>query len=128
MRFWSSEYFGAAAGSLNDSPALSPLLKWLEARIVFECPDSDESYLVCLEDGVITTKPSVAGDRADFRLSAPYAEWVSIVRDGANLHRAIAKGIVKFTGSLPEGVLLLGKSSMAEREITSQLRSMKPEY
>lgn len=128
VRFWSPEFFVAAASSLNGSPALSPLLQWLEARIIAESSDTGASFLICVKDGVITTRQAAAGDEADFRLSAPYDEWVYVVRDGANLHREIAKGSVKFTGSLPEGVLLLGKSSAAEREMAAKMRSMKTEY
>ena len=128
MRFWSPEFFAAAASSLNGSPALSPLLRWLETRIIAESSDTGESFLICIKDGVVTTRKAAAGDEANFRLSASYDEWVSVVRDGANLHREIAKGNVRFTGSLPEGVLLLGKSSLAEREIAAKLRSMKTDY
>lgn len=128
MKFWSPEFFAAAASSLNGSPLLSPLLGWLEARVIAESSDTGSSFLIRIKDGVITTRPAAPGDQADFRLSAPYEEWVSLVRDGANLHREVAKGNVRFTGSLPEGVLLLGKSSLAEREIALRMRSINPEY
>jgi SCP-2 sterol transfer family len=128
MRFWSPEFFGAAASSLNGSPVFSPLFRWLETKIIAECSDTGVSFLIGIKDGVVTTRLAAAGEPADFKFSAPYAEWVSVIRDGAKLQAEVVKGKVKFRGSMPKMLLLLGKVSRAEQEIVGQMRSMNPEY
>ncbi len=128
LKFWSPEFFELASRSLNSNPVFSPIFKGIRTTILAESTDSGGSYLIRIADGVISVRPAVQGERADFRFSAPYSEWVAVVRDGVELRGDVVKGKVKFRGSMPMMLLMLGKVSRAEKEIVSQMRSMRPEY
>ncbi len=128
LKFWSPKFFESASESLNDSPILSPIFKGMKTTILAEATDSGGSYLIRIADGIISVRQAAQGEPADFRFSAPYSEWVAVVRDGIELRGEVVKGKVKFRGSMPMMLLMLGKVSRAEKEIVSQMRSMNPEY
>jgi len=128
LKFWSPRFFESASDSLNNSPVFSPIFKGMRTTILAEATDSGGSYLIRVADGVISVRQATQGDVADFRFSAPYAEWVAIVRDGVELRGEVVKGKVKFRGSMPMMLLMLGKVSRVEKEIVTQMRSMNPEY
>jgi len=127
-KFWSEEFFRSVSGSLNESPVLSPIFKGMRTSIVVESTDSGASFMIQIKDDLISVRSASQGERVDFRFSAPYSEWVAIVRDGVELRGEVVKGKVKFRGSMPMMLLMLGKVSKAEKEIVGQMRSMNPEY
>ncbi len=128
LKFWSAEFFQSAADSLNGSPLFSPIFKGVRTSIVAESTDTGASFMIQIKDGLISVRPSVPEESADFRFSAPYAEWVAIVRDDAQLRGEVVRGKVRFRGSMPMMLLMLGKVSKAEKELVAQMRSMNPEY
>ena len=100
----------------------------MRTSIVAESTDTGASFMIQIKDGLVSVRPAVQGEPADFRFSAPYSEWVAVVRDDAQLRGEVVKGRVKFRGSMPMMLLMLGKVSKAEKEIVAQMRSMSPEY
>lgn len=128
LKFWSAEFFQSAADSLNGSPVFSPIFKGMRTTIVAESTDRGGSFMIQIKDGLISVRPAAQGEASDFHFSAPYAEWVAVVRDDAQLRGEVVKGKVKFRGSMPMMLLMLGKVSKAEKEIVAQMRSMSPEY
>lgn len=127
-KFWSEPFFEQTAESLNRSPVFAPVFKGMKTRIVAECTDGGGSFMINIADGVIAVRRAEQGEPADFRFSAPYAEWVSVVRDGSELRGEVVKGKVRFKGSMPMMLLMLGKVSKAEKELVAHMRAMNPEY
>ena len=128
LKFWSEEFFQSASDALNKSPVFSPIFKGMRTSIIAESTDTAASFTIQIKDGLISVRSATQGESADFRFSAPYAEWVAIVRDGVQLRGEVVKGKVKFRGSMPMMLLMLGKVSKMEEEIVAQMRSMNPEY
>ncbi|MDG6967767.1 MAG: SCP2 sterol-binding domain-containing protein [Nitrososphaerota archaeon] len=127
-KFWSESFFEQVADSLNKSPVFAPIFKGMKTRIVAESTDQGGSFMINIVDGAITVRRAEQGEATDFRFSAPYAEWVSVVRDGSELRGEVVKGRVKFKGSMPMMLLMLGKVSKAEKELVAHMRAMEPEY
>ncbi len=127
-KFWSEEFFRSAADSLNKSPVFAPIFRGLRTSIMAESTDAGGSFMIQIKDDLISVRSATRGESADFRFSAPYAEWVAVVRDGVQLRGEVVKGKVKFRGSMPMMLLMLGKVSKVEKEIVEQMRSMNPEY
>lgn len=127
-KFWSESFFEQTAESLNKSPLFVPVFKGMKTRIVAESTDQGGAFVISIADGVIAVRRAEQGEPADFRFSAPYSEWVNVVRDGAELRGEVVKGKVKFKGSMPMMLLMLGKVSKAEKELVAHMRAMSPEY
>ncbi len=72
--------------------------------------------------------PAKAGVAPEFVFSAPYDEWVKIIRDSLNIRGEVLRGKVKFRGSMPKMLLYLGRVSRIENELTQRMRSMAPEF
>ena len=127
-KFWSEEFFQAASESLNKSPVFSPIFKGMRTTIVAESTDKGGCIMIQVRDNLVSVRPAAKDEPADFRFSAPYDEWVSIVKDDVQLRGEVVKGRVRFRGSMPMMLLMLGKVSKAEKEIVAQMRSLDPEY
>ncbi len=127
MRFWSQEFFDAAAGALNSDSRFPPLVAGISTTIVADCTDRGSSFRIKLEAGRVTVAPA-AGESAEFSFSAPYDEWTRIIRDGLDIRGEVLKGKVKFRGSMPKMLLYLGRVSRMEREIIQKMRAMDPEF
>lgn len=128
VKFWSEEFFSYASESLNKDPVFAPVFKGMRTRIIAESTDTKASFMIQIRDGVISARPAAQGEPTDFRFSAPYAEWVAIVRDDVQLRGEVVKGKVRFGGSMPMMLLMLGKVSKAEKEIVAHMQAMNPEY
>lgn len=127
-RFWSDEFFSRACDALNGSPELSPVFKGVRTKIIAEATDRGGAFMIEIKDGGVTARRAEQAEPADFRFSAPYDEWVAIVRDDAQLRGEVVKGKVKFRGSMPMMLLMLGKVSKAEKELVERMRLMNAEY
>ncbi len=127
MRFWSEEFFQAAADSLNADARFAPLVAGIATVITADCSDRASAFQIRVEGGKVDVHPS-QGESAEFTFSAPYDEWVRIIRDSLDIRGEVVKGRVKFKGSMPKMLLYLGRVSRMEREIIGKMRSLGPEY
>jgi putative sterol carrier protein len=128
MQFWSQDFFSAAASSLNADPRLSGTITGIATTITADCSDRKESFLISVDNGRVAVRSSLPGEPSEFSFSAPYEEWVRIVRDTLDIRGEVLKGRVKFRGSMPKMLLYLGRVSKMEKEIIAKMRAMGPEY
>ena len=128
MRFWSEEFFQSAARLLNDDPKVGASIGGVSTSILADCSDHGAAFLIHVQGGKVAVNPAPAGAAAEFTFSAPYQEWVSIVRDSLNIRGEVLKSRVKFRGSMPKMLLYLGRVSRMEMEIIAKMRALSPEY
>ena len=127
MRFWSEEFFAAAAEAVNSDPRFPSLVTGISTSIIVDCSDKESAFRIQLELGKVSVRPA-RGDLAEFTFSAPYEEWTRIIRDGLDIRGEVLKGRVKFRGSMPKMLLYLGRVSRMEKEIIQKMRAMGPEF
>ncbi|HZW84748.1 MAG TPA: SCP2 sterol-binding domain-containing protein [Nitrososphaerales archaeon] len=128
MQFWSEEFFQSAAKSLNEDPRVGTSIGGISTSILADCSDLGKAFLIRVEVGRVGVSQASAGAAAEFTFSAPYQEWVSIVRDSLNIRGEVLKSRVKFRGSMPKMLLYLGRVSRMEMEIIAKMRALSPVY
>jgi putative sterol carrier protein len=128
VRFWSEEFFQAAADALNADPQLATSVGGIKTSIMADCLDKGSAFLINVDGGRVSVSPAVPGSPSEFTFSAPYDEWVRIVRDSLNIRGEVLKNRVKFRGSMPKMLLYLGRVSKMENEILQKMRGLGPEY
>ena len=128
MRFWSGDFFSDVAASLNTDPRVTESLKGITTTIIADCVDKGSAFTINVDNGRIDVHESSHGGTAEFVFSAPYDEWVKIIRDTLDIRGEVLKGRVKFRGSMPKMLLYLGRVSKLEKEIIGKMRAMNPDY
>ena len=128
MKFWSEEFFSAAADTVNSDPRVAQSIAGIRTTILAECTDRSPSFLIRVDGGRVAVSPAPEGEASEFVFSAPYDEWTGIIRDSLNIRGEVLRGKVKFRGSMPKMLLYLGRVSRIENELTQKMRSMGPEF
>ncbi len=128
MRFWTREFFEAAADRVNDDQRVGSQIGGIATDIVAGSSDTGDGVFIHVEGGRIAVRPSTREDAPEFSFTAPYQEWVNIIRDSLDIRGEVLKGRVKFRGSMPKMLLYLGRVSRMEKEIIQKMRSLNPEY
>ncbi len=128
MKFWSGEFFSTVAASLNADPKVAESIRGIATTIMADCSDRSSAFRIGVDNGRIDVSESSQGETAEFVFSAPYDEWVRIIRDTLDIRGEVLKGRVKFKGSMPKMLLYLGRVSKMEREIIGKMRAMNPDY
>ena len=128
MKFWSEEFFQAAADSVNSDPRVAQSIGGISTTILANCTDLTSAHLIAVDGGKIRVSPADEKTSAEFSFSATYQEWVAIIRDSLNIRGEVLRGRVKFRGSMPKMLLYLGRVSRMENEIIGKMRAMGAEY
>lgn len=128
MRFWSRDFFEAAAASLNSDPRVAASITGIATTIVADCSDRGEAFIISVDGGRVAVRPRLPSEASEFSFSAPYEEWVRIVRDSLDIRGEVLKSRVKFRGSMPKMLLYLGRVSKMEKEIIEKMRALGPAY
>ncbi len=128
MRFWSGDFFSTVAASLNADPRVTESVREITTTIIADCSDRGSAFTISVDNGRIDVRESGQGETAEFAFSAPYDEWVKIIRDTLDIRGEALKGKVKFKGSMPKMLLYLGRVSRMEKEIIGKMRAMNPDY
>jgi len=126
--FWTQEFFKQAEDLLNNDPKLVGTLAGIETSILLRCDNRDESYVVKLASGHVSTKSADPQEKTEFTLSATYDEWAKIARGEEKAQREIVRGKVKFTGSWPKMLLYINKLVRLENEMLAKIGLMVLQY
>jgi putative sterol carrier protein len=128
VRFWSEEFFRAAAETVNSDQRFGAQIAGIKADILAESTDKGPSVIIHVEGGKVVARSAAPGEPAEFTFSAPYNEWVTIIRDSLDIRGEVVKGRVKFKGSMPKMLLYFGRVSRMEKQIIQAMRALGPEY
>jgi hypothetical protein len=128
MYFWSPEFFQRAGQILNSDKDLAAALGSLNTSILAECSDRPTSFLIEVANGRIISREAKPGEKAEFKFSAPYQEWVRILKDEPKIQSEVVKGKIKFTGSMPKLLLCLSKIVKMEGKIIRMVKGMDLQY
>lgn len=128
MRFWSEEFFKKTDILLNADEDLGKVFKGMDTTIIAECTDREESFFLIVKDGVINSRKISAGEKGEFRFSAPYDLWVKIAKGEEKVQSQVVRGKIKFRGSMPKMMLYLGKVVRMEKKILKIIGDMDLEF
>jgi predicted lipid carrier protein YhbT len=91
--------------------------------VVMGAPDGDVTYFSILEHGKVVESRLGALEDADVTLTAPWADWVSIVRGELDLNAAFMQGKVKVAGDMSRLMSLLPLTHAPEyRDLQERIR------
>lgn len=99
-KFLSDEYFGEVQAALNADPKWSETTKSVKTSIAFNSTDTDQHYLLGVENGATTLSKVAPGTAAEFSFDGTYETWVKVVKGEMDLQSAVLKGQLRFRGSL----------------------------
>lgn len=128
VRFWTEEFFTRAAELVNADERFSAVAKGISTSITIECSDGNSAFAIRVAEGQVSVSPAFPNVASEFSFSAPYDEWVGIVRDGLKMQGEVVKGRVKFKGSMPKMLLYLGRVSKLEGDMIARMREIGAEY
>lgn len=126
--FWSEEFFEKTVVLLNSDEKLCKVFKGMNTTIIAECTDKEAAFFLIVKDGVINSVKDNAGEKAEFRFSAPYDLWVKIAKGEEKVQSQVVKGKIKFRGSMPKMMLYLGKVVRMEKQILKIIGDMDLKY
>ncbi len=128
MRFWSAEFFAEAQRVLAGDSELVSALGATKTSFLLECTDKPNAFLISVEGGRVETREADPAAQAEFRLAAPYEEWVKVVSGKAKLQGEVLRGNVRFRGSMPRMLLYLNKVLKMEGRILAAIKDLNPEF
>ena len=99
-KFLSDEYFGEVQAALSSDPKWSETTKSVKTSIAFNSTDTDQHYLLGVENGATTLSKVAPGTAAEFSFDGTYDTWVKVVRGEMDLQSEVLKGQLRFRGSL----------------------------
>ena len=128
MNFWSREFFERAGEILNSDQDLAKALRAVNTTILAECTDRPASFIIAVNEGKITSREAKTGEKAEFRFSAPYHEWMRVLKEESKIQAEVVKGKIKFSGSMPKMLLYLSKIVKMEGKILRTVKGMDLQY
>ena len=76
VKYFSKEFFQRLEEALNSDEGFTESLRDLETSILLVSEDTDISFLLTMEDGKVSVVKAAPDEVAEFKLIAPYEEWV----------------------------------------------------
>ncbi|MFQ5951221.1 MAG: SCP2 sterol-binding domain-containing protein [Candidatus Geothermarchaeales archaeon] len=124
VKYFSEKFFRQIEESLNSNEQFAESVRDLETTILLVSEDPDISFLLSITDGKASVAKASPDEAAEFKLIAPYDEWVGTAKGEESLTRLVMSGKMKFKGSMSKMMFYMPKL----RGIEDALKEIQKEF
>ena len=109
VQYFTKDFFAELASRINADPEWAKKAGAVTTKLVLTCIDRNQSYLLDIQAGKVTSSDVPADTPADFKFEGAYDAWAILGRGEKDFQSLVISGKIKFRGSMPKMMAMMGQ-------------------